>query len=148
MTYTYEYPRPGMTVDLVILYSDLGVEKPEKIMLIKRDNDPFKGCWALPGGYIEEGETIEAAAARELKEETGLTDIVLTQMKTYGDPGRDPRGWTATVAFWGWATGAIGLEMINKAKAGDDAKELQWFSLKELPELAFDHAIIIKDILG
>ena len=143
---TYEFARPGLTVDLVVFYSELGAEKPEKILLIKRGNDPYKGCWALPGGYVEEGEKIEDAAVRELKEETSLTGIELAQMKTYGDPGRDPRGWTATVAFLGWVVGPAGLKMISEAKAGDDAKDLQWFSLRELPPLAFDHGTIIEDM--
>lgn len=137
---TYEFARPGLTVDLVIFYKPEHVERPEKILLIKRGNDPYKGCWALPGGYVEEGEKIEDAAKRELMEETHLSGVDLTQMKTYGDPGRDPRGWTATVAFMGHVSD------MAAAKAGDDAKDAQWFSLRELPALAFDHGTIIEDI--
>lgn len=135
----YNFARPGLTVDLVVLYTPKDTDRPEKILLIRRGNDPYKGCWALPGGYVEEGETIEAAARRELMEETNLSNVELTQMKTYGDPGRDPRGWTATVVFLGHVSTMGG-------KAGDDAKEAQWFSLRELPELAFDHKTIIEDM--
>lgn len=132
----YDHARPGLTVDLVIIYN---FDDDLKILLIKRGNDPFKGSWALPGGYVEEGETISQAAHRELEEETGITDVELSQMGTYGDPGRDPRGWTATVVFMGHVADM-------EANAGDDAKEAKWFSMKELPELAFDHGKILQDL--
>lgn len=135
MAYTYEYPRPGLTVDLVIVCIP-----QQTILLIQRGNDPFKGHWALPGGYVEEGETIPTAAYRELQEETGITNTDLKQVGIYGDPGRDPRGWTATVVFVGQVSAPI-------AKAGDDAKEVKWFPINALPELAFDHNKILKDVL-
>lgn len=139
----YNFARPGLTVDLVILYTPPDCDRPQKILLIRRGNDPYKGSWALPGGYVEEGEKIEDAAQRELMEETNLTGIELTQMKTYGDPGRDPRGWTATVAFLGNVTDE---SVTTAAKAGDDAKEANWFPLNALPELAFDHGTIVEDM--
>lgn len=136
MPYTYEFPRPGFTVDLVIICA------PEQsVLLIQRGNEPFKGYWAMPGGYVEEGETIPAAAKRELREETGITDVKLKQMGTYGDPGRDPRGWTATVVFAGHVSEPV-------AQAGDDARNAQWFPLNKLPtEMAFDHSMILQDVI-
>lgn len=134
MTFTYDYPRPGLTVDLVIVCK-------QSVLLIQRGNEPFKGFWAMPGGYVEEGETIPDAATRELREETGITDVKLKQMGTYGDPGRDPRGWTATVVFTGHVAEQCG-------KAGDDARNAQWFPLDKLPEqMAFDHSMILNDVI-
>lgn len=130
----YEYERPGLTVDLVII-----CEPNHTILLIQRGHDPFKGSWALPGGYVEAGETIGAAAKRELQEETGIAGVNLQQMGTYGDPGRDPRGWTATVAYAGHVAEEV-------AKAGDDAAAAKWFPIYQLPALAFDHETIVKDI--
>lgn len=132
--YTYEYERPGLTVDLVII-----CELQNTVLLIQRGNEPFKGSWALPGGYVEAGETIAAAAKRELQEETGITGVALRQMGTYGDPGRDPRGWTATVVWIGYVVEPV-------AKAGDDAAAAKWFPIDELPSLAFDHATILTDV--
>jgi len=106
--------------------------KPE-ILLIKRGNDPFKGKWALPGGFVDENESLEVAAARELKEETGLNGILLTQMHAFGNPGRDPRGHTVSVVYVGY------LPLDLEAIAGDDAAEVAWFKLDSLPDLAFDH---------
>jgi 8-oxo-dGTP diphosphatase len=137
MPYTYEFQRPGFTVDLIIVCA------PQRsILLIQRGNEPFKGQWAMPGGYVEEGETILAAAMRELREETGITDVKLKQMGTYGDPGRDPRGWTATVVFTGQVAEPV-------ATAGDDARNAQWFPMDQLPsQMAFDHGIIVQDIIN
>lgn len=132
--YTYEFPRPGLTVDLVILYNDH--DAGTKILLIKRRNDPYKDYWALPGGYVEEGEDLEQAARRELEEETGITDVHFKQIGAFGDPKRDPRGWTVTVAFTSY------VDSMD-AKAGDDAKEAQWFPVNKLPQLAFDHPLVI-----
>lgn len=131
--YTYEWPRPALTVDMIIIC------KPKrKVLLIQRGREPFKGYWAIPGGYVEEGESIIAAARRELQEETGITGVDLQQVGTYGDPGRDPRGWQVTVAHVGYVNEMVG-------KAGDDAAAAHWFDFEELPELAVDHAIILKD---
>ncbi len=133
--FTYEYPRPMVTVDMVVLTSDR-----KNILLIKRLNDPFKDCWALPGGFIEMDETLEESAIRELREETSLQNVKLHRFDVFGNPGRDPRGRTITIAYYGFC------ENPELARAADDAKDLRWFPLYELPELAFDHAEIIKSM--
>ena len=134
MTYNYPFPRPSVTVDIIIfrIFDD----KPE-VLLIKRTNDPFKGKWALPGGFVDKDEALEVAASRELREETGLQGILLTQMHTFGNPGRDPRGHTVSVVYVGY------LPVGAEAKAGDDAAETGWFRVDELRDLAFDHDRII-----
>jgi ADP-ribose pyrophosphatase YjhB (NUDIX family) len=99
--YTYQYPRPGLTVDTCIIARPSPGENP-KVLLIQRKFEPFAGSWALPGGFVDEGEPLEAAAARELQEETSVdvaTSVSLEQVGAFGDPGRDPRGWTVTVAY-------------------------------------------------
>lgn len=132
--YGYEFPRPALTVDLVIATRE---PKP-KVLLIRRKQAPFAGSWAMPGGFVDENEPLADAARRELKEETGVRITDLEQLYTAGDPGRDPRGWTVSVAY---------LAQVDRAKvkavAGDDAREVKWFALDELPELAFDHAMIL-----
>lgn len=139
MSYTYRYPRPAVTVDIIIFR--LAGQRAE-VLLIKRGNDPYKGKWALPGGFVDEDEPLPAAAARELEEETALKDILLTQMHTFGDPGRDPRGHTVSVVYAGYLPkGAV-------AKAGDDAAETAWFSMEELPGMAFDHQQIVEMAAG
>jgi len=131
---TYDFPRPALTADILLVSREI---RP-RILLIRRKNDPFAGSWAFPGGFVNEGETILAAARRELAEETGLTVPDLEQLYTAGDPGRDPRGWTVTVAF----LARVDAESLN-AIAADDAEEVKWFPLGELPPLAFDHAMIL-----
>lgn len=131
----YKRARPGLTVDMVIICTP-----QQKLLLIQRGGDPFKGYWALPGGHVEEGEGLLDAAKRELAEETGITQVSLRQMGTYGDPGRDPRGWMATVVFAGHVNEPV-------AVAGDDAAAAQWFPLDNLPQMAFDHNDIVKDVL-
>lgn len=134
--YIYDYPRPALTVDMMVTRNvGLGTE----ILLIQRLNPPFQNQWALPGGFVDMDETLEQAAARELEEETGLTGIVINQFKAFSTPGRDPRGHTISVIFIGEAS------QDSSVKAGDDAKYASWFSLKELPSLAFDHADIIQE---
>jgi 8-oxo-dGTP diphosphatase len=137
MIHQYDYARPGLTADLVIFHDD---GNTTKILLIKRRNDPYKDYWALPGGFVEEGESLEQAAMRELKEETGITDVTLRQVAAFSDPHRDPRGWTVSVAFSGWVSKQF-------AEAGDDAKEATWFPLGDVMDesfaLAFDHHQII-----
>lgn len=113
------------------------------ILLIRRGNEPFKGQWALPGGFIEMDETLVATAARELKEETGLSVPELTQFRTYGDPGRDPRGRTIAVVFYGFAD-----PTSVKVAGGDDAADARWFQVDQLPALAFDHEKILKELTG
>lgn len=133
--YRYDYPRPALTVDIILAT----FEKQSKVLLIKRNGEPFEGHWALPGGFVEEDETLADAARRELKEETGLVVDDLEQLYTAGDPGRDPRGWTVSVAY------LIRIEPKKvKPKAGDDAREVKWFPLDRLPPLAFDHAMILE----
>lgn len=137
------YPKPSVTVDIIIctITHDM-----VRVLLIKRKHPPFRDCWAIPGGFVEiaKEETLEQAAARELQEETGLKNVYIEQLKTYGDPKRDPRTRVITVAYYA----LIPEHRMNKIKAGDDAKEAEWFPLRWLPEnLAFDHKKILTDAL-
>ena len=133
--HTYDYPRPALTVDVVLLTRDA----IPQLLLIRRKKPPFAGSWAFPGGFVESGETLVEAARRELLEETTLTAPELEQLYTAGDPGRDPRGWTISVAFLGRVD-----RKKAKPKAADDASAAKWFPLDDLPELAFDHAMILE----
>lgn len=136
--YSYSHPRPMVTTDIVVLrQGDAGPE----ILLIQRARDPFAGRWALPGGFVDENEDLEDAARRELREETGLTGLRLSQLCTVGTPGRDPRGHTISVVYV-----AACPTPMSGVHAGDDAAEARWFSLGALPELAFDHAAILKSV--
>lgn len=134
--YQYPYPRPMVTVDAVVFAVD---GRLARVLLIQRGKAPFAGSWALPGGYVEEAEGIEAAAARELAEETGLTGLTLHQFHTYGAPGRDPRGRTLSVAHVATVASA------PVVSGGSDARAARWFELDGLPPLAFDHGVIIAD---
>ncbi|HEY3829658.1 MAG TPA: NUDIX hydrolase [Solirubrobacteraceae bacterium] len=125
-----------LTVDVVVLTAEAGTLR---ILLIQRGNPPFEGGWALPGGFVEEGEQVAAAASRELAEETGLRLGALELLGVYDTPGRDPRGWTVSVVYLARVQGAS--EVIG----ADDASEARWFDVEELPELAFDHALIVAD---
>jgi len=137
--YTYKYPRPALTADIV-LFDNEG----KKVLLILRGNDPFKGCWAFPGGFFDmEDADIEHTAARELMEETGLSDIPLQMVTVASREGRDPRGRTVSVAFMGQVDPAT-----VSPKGGDDAREARWFSLEELPPLAFDHSEILAQAIA
>jgi 8-oxo-dGTP diphosphatase len=138
MPYTYEYPRPAVCVDIVVFTSD--TVAPE-ILLIKRKFNPFKDHWALPGGFVNMDEELTVAASRELEEETSLTDIKLEQFKTFGKIGRDPRGRTISVVYYGF----ISENQKHLTKANDDASETKWFSIMSLPDLAFDHLEIINE---
>ncbi len=138
MSYTYQYPRPSVTVDCVVFGLDLEAEDL-KVLLIQRKKDPFAGLWAFPGGFVEETETLEQSAKRELQEETGISRLYLEQLYTFGDPGRDPRGHTVTVAYY-----ALVKLSDHAPKAADDAKAVDWFSVSKPPKLAFDHAKILK----
>lgn len=141
--YTYKYPRPAYTADTVLV-ADNG-EGGLSVLLIKRGCEPFKGAWALPGGFVNEGECSIEAARRELAEETGV-DIPdsdsLALIGIYDTPGRDPRGWTISAAY------AAQVSQMVEAKGGDDAAEARWFPLGDLPELAFDHGRIIADVIA
>jgi len=155
--YVYNWPRPMVTVDAVVF--DASGTSP-KVLLIKRANEPFKGKWAFPGGFVDMDEELEDAAARELAEETGLTGVKLQQLQAFGRCGRDPRGRNITVAFIGITPSASRLafsprsplgeaggsprrtprgEKDAKIKGGDDADEAQWFDINKLPQMAFDH---------
>jgi 8-oxo-dGTP diphosphatase len=133
--YTYEYPRPALSVDCVVFGFDGG---DLKVLLIRRDLEPFKGRWALPGGFVEQDEPIDHAARRELEEETGLSKVFLEQLYTFGDPGRDPRGHTVTVAHY-----ALVKLSDHEARAASDASHADWFPATDPPPLAFDHARIL-----
>ena len=135
MSYIYEYPRPAVTADCVVITK----EKEPKVLLIQRGNEPFKGCWAFPGGFMNMDETTEQCAVRELEEETGLKVSNIQQIGAYSRVDRDPRGRTVTVAY---------LAIIDKPEAVkglDDAAKAQWFPISNLPKLAFDHEEIMKD---
>jgi 8-oxo-dGTP diphosphatase len=129
------YRNPSPTADIIIEL----IDRPERpIVLVERQNEPFG--WAIPGGFIDEGETVEQAARREAKEETGLDVSLVELLGVYSDPKRDPRQHTMSVVYVATATGA--------AIAGDDAKALQLFSPSDLPHpLCFDHAQILQDYL-
>ena len=141
MAYTYDYPRPSLTVDCIIF--GLDESSRLKVLLIQRAKDPFKDAWALPGGFVDENETLEYAALRELKEETGISDVFIEQLFTFGTPGRDPRGRVVTVAYY---------SLINLAEhkigADTDALDVKWFPINSLPPLAFDHAEILKTAIN
>jgi 8-oxo-dGTP diphosphatase len=127
-----------VTVDAV-MFRKAGQEN--ELLLIQRKNEPFKGQWALPGGFVDENEDLAAAAARELEEETGLKVQQLVQLGAFGKPYRDPRHHTVSVAYTGFAPENA------EAVGADDAAEAKWFPIKNLPELAFDHADIIKQAI-
>ena len=134
--FTYEYPRPAVTVDVVALRD--GEAGPE-VLLIRRGRPPFEGAWALPGGFVDMDESLEAAAVRELGEETGLrlAPDELEQIGAFGDPDRDPRGRVIAVAFVAQVTGA------SEVAAGDDAAQTRWTPLTQAVDLAFDHDLIL-----
>ena len=137
MSYIYEYPRPAVTADCVVITK----ETEPKVLLIQRGNEPFKGQWAFPGGFMNMDETTEQCAIRELEEETGLKVTEIQQIGAYSKVDRDPRGRTVTVAY---------LAIIDKAEVVqglDDAAKAQWFSLSSLPKLAFDHEDIMNDVI-
>lgn len=142
MTYTYDYPHPAVTVDIVV-FSIIGAEL--MVALIERAGEPFEGRWALPGGFIRENEDLMDGALRELSEEIGVTGLQLyelpfLQVKTYGTPGRDPRGHVVSVAFMT----LVPSDRVNLV-ASTDARKAEWFAMRELPPLAFDHDHIITD---
>ena len=133
-TYTYDYPRPAVTTDCVIFGYD---GKELKVLLIERGIEPFKGCWAFPGGFLNMDEDALAGARRELKEETGLENAFIEQFHTFSDPGRDPRGRVITIAHYA-------LVKIQEVEGGDDAAQARWFPIGEVPPLAFDHDRILR----
>ncbi len=136
MSVTYEHPRPALTVDCVVFGRD---EQTLKLLLIRRKLDPFKGSWALPGGFVHVGESTDDAAKRELNEEAGLVNVFLEQLYTFSAPDRDPREHVVSVAYYA---------LVNLAgrdlRASTDAEEAAWFELGKLPKLAFDHKDIVR----
>lgn len=139
MRYSYQYPRLALTVDAVV-FKTTGSKK--FILLIQRKNEPFQGKWALPGGFVDMDETLETAVQRELEEETGLKNIELKQLHAFSELGRDPRGRTVSVVFWG----IVKNETIPVS--GDDAVDARWFDKEQLPELAFDHDEVVRMALS
>ena len=140
--YTYDYPRPAVTTDCVLFSRD---ERNElSVLLIERGGEPYKGCWAFPGGFLEMDETVEEGASRELQEETGLIissgNGLLKQLGCYSKVDRDPRGRVITIAFYA-------LVLKAAVKGNDDARDARWFPVSALPPLAFDHDQILRDAL-
>jgi len=135
MSYTYEYPHPAVTTDIAIFTV---IDDALKVLLITRGAEPFKGEWALPGGFLDLDESLEDCARRELQEETGLEGVYLEQLYTFGAVGRDPRERILTVAYYA----LISLDG-QRVQAGDDAADAQWFAVDALPALACDHADIL-----
>ncbi len=136
--FCYEYPKPSVTTDCIIIKNS---SSPE-VLLIKRKHEPFQGMWALPGGFVEIDEDLEEGAKREIEEETGLKDLKIQQFKTYGKPGRDPRGRTISIVYYTFISDKM------EVKAGDDAAEARWYLVEQLPDLAFDHKAILNDFLN
>ena len=132
--YTYKYPHPSVTTDCVIFGFD---GNKLKVLLIERGIEPFKGKWAFPGGFLKMEESAEEGALRELKEETGLTGAYIRQFHAFTAPDRDPRERVITIAYYA-------LVRLQEVAGGDDAARAQWFSLDEVPSLAFDHDMILR----
>lgn len=136
--YCYKYPHPSVTTDCVIFGFD-GTQL--QVLLIERGIEPFKGKWAFPGGFLNMDESAEEGALRELREETGLTGAFIEQFHTFTEPNRDPRERVITIAYYA-------LVRIQEVKGGDDAARAQWFALDEVPQLAFDHDMILRTALA
>src|SRR5213078_2520499 len=135
MAFTYQYPRAALTVDCVVFGFD---ESELKVLLIQRALEPFKGRWALPGGFVRVDETLDAAARRELQEEAGLSHVFLEQLYTFGAVKRDPRERVVSVAYY-----ALVKLSEHSAKAATDAANARWFAVAKMPRLAFDHDEIL-----
>ncbi len=135
MSFQYKYARPALTVDCVVFGLD---EDDLKVLLVQRGGEPFKGCWALPGGFVEVHETTDQAALRELEEETGVRDVYLEQLYTFSRVDRDPRERVVSVAYYA-------LVKLNEhaVRAATDANDAAWFSVEEATNLAFDHDEIV-----
>lgn len=133
--YSYKYPHPAVTVDIVIFTIR---DNQLKLLLIRRALEPYRGMWALPGGFIDMDEDLESAARRELAEETGISGVYLEQLYTFGQPDRDPRERVITVAYY-----ALIPSDKLRLQSATDAEAVGWFGMEELPKLAFDHANIV-----
>ncbi len=140
MPYTYQYPRAALTVDCIVFGFDEG---ELKVLLIERALEPFKGRWALPGGFVRVDETLDEAARRELVEEAGLKEVFLEQLFTFGAVDRDPRERVVSVAYY-----ALVKLSDHRAKAATDAANAEWFPVSKTPTLAFDHAGILAAALA
>jgi ADP-ribose pyrophosphatase YjhB (NUDIX family) len=139
MPYTYEYPHPAVTVDGVVFgYDDADL----KVLLIQRDAAPYKLKWAIPGGFVGIDEGLEEAARRELEEETGITRLYLEQLYTFGEPKRDPRERIISVAYY-----ALVKLADHAVRAASDARNVAWFPVADIPQLAFDHEEILEAAL-
>ena len=137
-TYCYKYPHPAVTTDCVVFgFDGCGL----KVLLIKRGREPYKDCWAFPGGFLNPDESAEEGAIRELKEETGFAAGYMEQLHTYTNPGRDPRERVISIVY-------IALVEIGEVKGADDAAEAEWFPIDDIPPLAFDHDEILRDALA
>ena len=139
MSHSYEYPRPALTVDCVVFGLD---DDGLKVLLVKRDLEPFAGRWALPGGFVHMEESLDEAARRELAEETGLDKVFLEQLYSFGAVDRDPRGRVVTVAYY-----ALVRLSDHRVRAATDAREACWFAIWDMPALAFDHEQIAQAAL-
>ena len=138
--YSYKYPRPALTVDCAIFCQ---LKNITYVLLIERAQEPFANSWAFPGGFVDMDEDLDHAAYRELKEETGFENCELKQFKTYGSVNRDPRGRTISVVY----KGEIKLTELPDVTGMDDAKQAKWWTIDELPKLAFDHDLIMNELL-
>jgi 8-oxo-dGTP diphosphatase len=139
MTFSYEYARPALTVDAVVFGLD---DEDLKVLLVRRDIEPFKGKWALPGGFVRVGETLEDAVRRELREESGVAEVFLEQLYTFGAIDRDPRERVVTVAYY-----ALVKLSDHRIHAATDACDAAWFAVSEAQDLAFDHERILATAL-
>lgn len=139
--YNYEYPRPALTVDCIVF--GLDAQQELKVMLIQRDIPPFQGQWAIPGGFVRMEENLEEAALRELREETGIQNVFLEQLYTFGNLDRDPRDRTVTIAYY-----ALINLFEQKINATTDAQDASWFALSKIPNLAFDHNQILQTAIA
>ena len=136
--YAYAHSRPAVTVDMILFAYQ---NNQLTVLLIRRRNDPFKGKWALPGGFVGETEDLRDAVVRELKEETNVENVYLEQLYTFGQPERDPRTRVITVAYF--ALLSVDEVAQQHVQSGDDAGEARWWNIYALPELAFDHERIL-----